>query len=112
MCIRDSPKKGAFMFVATSWPENAQAFYAPIVRWIEEYFNNTPLPETVFKFNFNYINTASAKQLAKILTILKEYSSENNIKIQWFYEKDDFDMEKEGRKFSAILEMDFEYVEK
>lgn len=107
-----NPKKQAFQLVATSWPENAKAFYEPVLSWIDEYFNNTPLEKTVFQFRYSYFNTASAKQIAKILTLLKKHSEDNNVIIQWFFEEDDYDMEKEGKRFSAILKLNFEFVER
>lgn len=107
-----NPKKKAFQFVATSWPENAKQFYEPIIEWISAYFANSPLDESIFQFRYSYFNTSSAKQIAKILTLLKELSGKKNIRVQWFYEKDDFDMKKEGKRFSSILKFDFEFVEK
>ncbi len=107
-----NPVKGVFQFVATSWPENAQNFYTPVLDWISGYFGNSPLKETIFQFRFSYFNTASAKQIAKVLSLIKDFSSDNNVKIKWFFEKDDYDMEKEGRRFSAILDLDFELIEK
>lgn len=107
-----NPQKKVFQFVATSWPENAKTFYEPIFNWINEYFSNTPLEESVFQFRYSYFNTASAKQIAKLLTLLKKHSENHNIKIHWYSEKDDYDMEKEGRRFSAILKFDFDFFEK
>jgi hypothetical protein len=107
-----NPKKKIFQFVATSWPENAKDFYEPIYIWIDNYFSNTPLNSSVFQFRYNYINTASSKQIARILTLLKSYSPKHNIIIQWFYEKGDFDMQKEGKRFAQILELNIHFVEK
>ena len=107
-----NPKKKVFQFVATSWPENAKTFYEPIFDWINEYFANSPLEESIFQFRYSYFNTASAKQIAKMLTLLKKKSENFNIKIHWYSEKDDYDMEKEGRRFSAILKFDFDFFEK
>ncbi|MBN2892775.1 MAG: DUF1987 domain-containing protein [Bacteroidales bacterium] len=107
-----NPEKKVFQFVATSWPENAKLFYEPVLKWIDDYFKNSPLDESVFQFRYGYFNTSSAKQIAKILSLLKEHSSKHSVKIQWFFEKDDFDMEKEGRRFEAILKLDFDFVEK
>ena len=107
-----NPNKKAFQFVATSWPENAKNFYEPIIEWINAYFEQTPLDETIFQFRYTYFNTASAKQIAKILTLLKHYSEKFNIVVQWFYEEDDYDMKREGKRFSAILNFKFEYIER
>ncbi len=107
------PENNIFQIVATSWPENASEFYKPVLQWIQNYFNNSPLKETIFQFRLEYINSASSKQVAKILKLLKDFSSDNNkIKIKWYYEKGDFDMRKEGKRFAMILNLDIELIEK
>lgn len=107
------PENNIFQIVATSWPENASQFYKPVLQWIQKYFNNSPLKETIFQFRLEYINSASSKQIAKILKLLKDFSSDNNkIKIKWYYEKGDFDMRKEGKRFGMILNLDIELIEK
>lgn len=106
-----NPDKGVFQFVATSWPEDAKEFYSPVYNWIVEYFNNTPLDLTIFQFRMEYMNTASSKQIAKILSMIKNFSEKHNVKIKWFFEKGDFDMSKEGRRFAQILQLDVEFVE-
>lgn len=107
-----NPDKGVFQFVGTSWPENAKQFYDPVNKWINNYFLNSPLDVTVFQFRLEYLNTASSKQIAKILSIIKMYNEDYDIKIQWFYEEGDFDMSKEGRRFAQILDIDVELIQK
>ncbi|MEA3450570.1 MAG: DUF1987 domain-containing protein [Bacteroidota bacterium] len=107
-----NPKKNIFQLVATSWPENAKEFYAPVISWLDEYFLNTPLEETIFQFRLNYMNTASAKQVARILSLLKKHSSKHKIIFQWYYEKGDWDMLKEAKRLSLILNINFIIIEK
>lgn len=107
-----NPDKGVFQFVATSWPENAKEFYEPVYNWIVNYFNDSPLDLTVFQFRMEYMNTASSKQIAKILSMIKDFSKKHSIKIKWFFEKGDFDMNKEGKRFAQILDIDIEFIEK
>ncbi len=106
------PDKNIFRFVATSWPENASIFYSPVLEWLENYFNDAPLDLSIFQFRYSYFNTASAKQIAKILVLLKKYSQKHNMRIEWCYEKDDYDMKKEGQRFAAILKIKFDFVER
>lgn len=106
-----NPRKEVFQFVATSWPENALGFYAPILDWFKEYFDH-PNEKTVVEFRFDYFNTSSAKQIAKVLTLLKEQSEKHNVKIKWFFEIDDMDMKNAGKRYGTLLNMDFELIEK
>lgn len=107
-----NPKKKVFQLVATSWPENAKEFYDPIHQWLDEYFLSSPLKKTDFQFRLNYMNTASAKQIARILSLLKKHSLNHNIEFLWYYEKGDFDMLKEAKRFSMILDIDITLIEK
>lgn len=93
-----------------SLPENAIAFYDPILNWLNEYKNN-PLPKTVFNFKLEYFNTASAKQLAKILLLLQEIAQQHDVLIRWHYLKDDTDMHASGIRFSKLLKVAFEFIE-
>lgn len=107
-----NPEKGIFQISNTSWPENAQEFYTPIIEWLSNYFENSPLDETIFEIRLTYMNTASSKQIAKILSILKKYSQKYNVKIKWIYEKGDYDMKNDALRYSKILKFDFEIIEK
>ena len=102
---------GKFIISQTSWPENAREFYKPIIEWLENYFKNTPLDETVFQIRITYMNTSSSKQIAKILALLKKYSSQCNIKIKWFYEKGDIDMKNDALRFAKLLNLEIEIIE-
>ena len=102
-------QNNTFAFSDTSWPEDAQKFYEPIIQWVENYFKN-PNPNTVFEFRMNYFNTSSAKQFAKLLSVIQKYSQTNSVKVVWFYQKDDLDMLKAGNRYAKLLKMNFETV--
>jgi len=103
-------ENGIFEIGHRSLPENAIAFYEPILNWLNEY-KKIPLPKTIFNFKLEYFNTASAKQLAKILLILQEIAQNNEVLIRWHYLKDDTDMYASGVRFSKLLKVPFEFIE-
>lgn len=105
-----SKEEGLFEIGYRSLPENAIAFYEPVIKWLNEYKNN-PLPKTIFNFKLEYFNTASAKQLAKILLELQELAQTNDVLIRWHYLKDDTDMHASGVRFSKLLKIPFEFIE-
>jgi len=107
--ILDKDKK-IFEISERSLPENAISFYEPIINWLQEY-KNSPLDETIFKFKLEYFNTASAKQIAKILLELQEIAKVSKVKILWYYHKDDTDMLTSGLRFSKLLNIPFEFIE-
>ncbi|GAB4449591.1 MAG: DUF1987 domain-containing protein [Bacteroidales bacterium] len=103
-------EEGAFEIGYRSLPENAIAFYEPVLNWLNEYKNN-PLPKTIFNFKLEYFNTASAKQLAKVLLVLQELAQTNDVLIRWHFLKDDADMHSSGLRFSKLLKIPFEFIE-
>ncbi|MGQ9846042.1 MAG: DUF1987 domain-containing protein [Bacteroidales bacterium] len=103
-------EQGLFEIAHRSLPENAIAFYEPVINWLNEY-KKDPLPKTIFNFKLEYFNTASAKQLAKILLILQEIAQNHEVLIRWHYLKDDTDMHASGVRFSKLLKIPFEFIE-
>lgn len=104
------PVNKVFELSYRSLPENANGFYEPVFAWFDEYFEN-PDERMEFKFNLEYFNTASAKQIAKILLLLEKLSEKINVKIIWNYKKDDTDMLSSGKRYSKLLKVDFDLVE-
>jgi hypothetical protein len=95
------PDRGVFQLVGNSWPENPEKFYQQIINWFDEYFQN-PLPETVFDFRLTYFNTASAKQIMKLLHYLKDKSSIYKVKIRWFYDSNDYESFRDAKRFREL----------
>ncbi len=93
-----------------SVPENARITYEPVLKWINENleeFNN--------KFELNlkidYLNSSSIRMFITILRRLEEfYQSGKNISVNWFYEKDDDDIEEEGKLFSTFTKLPFKLI--
>lgn len=107
--IFDSENK-LFQISERSLPENAIGFYEPLLNWLNQYFNN-PLDLTVFEFKLEYFNTASAKQIAKLLLILENIGKKNNVVINWYYKKEDADMLSSGTRFSKLIDLNFTFAE-
>ena len=102
--------QGFVSICGTSWPEDAVSFYQPVHQWIEEYFKN-PKEVTDIEFGFTYINTASSKQIAKLMSVINECKNTNKINVKWIYERDDNEMKKIGCKYAELLNIDFHFVE-
>lgn len=101
---------GKFQIFGKSCPEDAVEFYDPIFNWLDEYSVN-PLKSTVFDMKLTYFNTVSAKFLLMLMTKLEElYISGNQVKIRWFYNENDDDLEEAGEEFESIIDVDFELV--
>lgn len=103
---------GEFSIFARSLPEDAAAFYAPIMQWLTQYAK-TPNEITDFHFNLEYFNTASSKQLFKILSFLDELSKKKKTQviINWHYQKEDKDTLSIGRRFSKLITTKINFIE-
>lgn len=102
---------GVFKLSGRSLPENAVDFYAPILTWIDELFSQTDDQTYVFEIFFEYFNTASSKQIAKMLLQIEKFMEKHSILIRWMYEKDDTDMLFLGEQYSKFLKLPFEIIE-
>lgn len=104
-------EKGVFEISGISMPEDVFAFYEPIMDWLNEYKKN-PLQNTKFIFKLKYTNTASSKAILNILFILEEINeSENNVEVEWFFDKYDVDMLESGRQYAEIIQLFFDFKE-
>lgn len=104
------PANNRFEISERSLPENANGFYAPVFKWLTEYLEN-PDDRIDFIFNLEYFNTASAKQIAKVLLFLEKLSKKSEVKIIWRFKKEDTDMQASGSRYAKLLNVPFQLEE-
>ena len=68
------PSKNEFELSGRSIPEDSVGFYRHILDWIDEYAKS-PIPRTDFKFELEYFNTSSSKNILELLKKLEKYIS-------------------------------------
>ena len=77
-----------------SFLEETSNFYSPLADWLYEYTKTGK--SITFNINLTYFNTSTSKWLLNLLHILREYQINNGeIKVNWYYYKDDIDMSEE-----------------
>ena len=112
-------KSFKFEISGESRPENAGKFYAPIIKWLDQYQgvlfwqkNNFGQKNPhVFEFRLEYFNSTSAKYIMDILNLLdKFFAGDNDIKIKWYYDELDTDMKESGEEFARLVSVPFEFV--
>ena len=102
---------GVFSISGRSLPENAIEFYIPVLEWIDALLNESSSKQYIFEIKLEYFNTASSKQIAKMLLMIEKYIESHDILIRWCYEKEDNDMLVSGNQYSKFLKLTFEFVE-
>ncbi|HPD94353.1 MAG: DUF1987 domain-containing protein [Bacteroidales bacterium] len=96
-----------FFFSGNSLPEDAKAFYEPVLAWIDEY-SKAPNPETVIRFRMVYYNTPSSKLLFQILKRFEKLTLlGSNVSVIWEYNEDDIDIKDAGRDLAQSIKVPF-----
>jgi hypothetical protein len=89
-----------------SYPEDASAFFGPIVQAIRDFIGSLGSgKEVVFDLDFAYFNSSSAKALMNIFQLLEEAGEKGiKISINWHYQDGDDTMEEFGEDFAEDME--------
>jgi len=99
---------GKIEFSGNSLPEDAKAFFEPIIDWIDKYIDS-PLQETVVNFKMSYYNTPSSKIIFQLLKKFeKVHGQKTMVKVLWHYPDDDIDMRDAGTDYSENVKIPFE----
>jgi hypothetical protein len=106
------PAEGTFELSGRSIPEDSVGFYQRVLTWIDEY-GKSPNPKTNFKFELEYFNTSSSKNILELLKKLESIHGEGHaVQISWYYDEDDEDMEETGEDYKALLNVPLELIMK
>lgn len=101
------PHEGLLEITGRSLPENAEQFYKPILEWVTAYLPSAPA-RTTMKFELEYFNSSSVKQVLAILIRLEELRmAGKEVEVVWSYNEDDELMEMKGRELESIVELPF-----
>jgi hypothetical protein len=93
-----------------SIPDDAAAFYVPLMERIEENAVNYPGDIRV-ELGFEYINTTSTKWIFILLRKLSELKGKNAVKVNWYYEAGDDDMSELGYMLKSLVEVTLNVTE-
>ena len=92
-----------FFIGGRSIPENAIDVYSPIIDWWKEYIQN-PNPTTTIDLNFEYINSSSMKQIARLIAMLDTIPADKSaVSIRWHYNVDDTDSKSQAERLSKMV---------
>src|SRR3989339_900710 len=81
---------GKLLIRGYSYPENANTFYEPVSKWIEEFLKNENKIKIEVHLNLPYINTSSIKFINYFLQKLEQsYLAGKEILINWYYNIED-----------------------
>jgi hypothetical protein len=93
-----------------SIPDDAAAFYVPLLERIEENAVNFSGNIRV-ELGFEYINTTSTKWIFILLRKLSELKERTAVQVNWYYETGDDDMNELGFMMKSLVDLTFNIVE-
>jgi len=106
------PDVDIYVVSGKSLPENAIDFYQPVFGWAKDFFNSIKTPkDLIIDFKLDYFNTASSKQIAKLFRIIEESTASEYVTIKWFYDEEDVDMLKAGKRYDKLIKLKFAFEE-
>lgn len=105
---------GRLSIVGQSYPENAFAFYQPLLQWIDDYFGQlAPSAAVSVDLQLPYLNTTSSKCLLMLLEKLEsEHERGRNVSVRWQYDEDNESELECAEEFKEDLTLPFEIVPK
>ena len=99
-------------FTGEAYPEDAAAFWGPILQEMQSILEQEPKEPLQVDFRLAYFNSSSAKALMNIFQLL-ESAAETGAKIRvlWYYQDGDDTIEESGEDFSEDLKaVEFESI--
>ena len=112
--VRFDSATGKLSVCGQSYPENAFAFYRPLLQWLDEYFEQAdPEAVTTVELRLPYINTTSAKCLLMLFEKLEAAHEEGrSVSIRWLYDEDNESELECAEEFKEDLTLPFDIVAK
>ncbi|HAF27465.1 MAG TPA: hypothetical protein DCG75_00315 [Bacteroidales bacterium] len=104
-------KHERFEIRGNSMPENARAFYEPIIAWLDNYADD-PCPKTEMIFQMNLLNTSSTKLFIDIFKKINKIVDTGNseVNVIWYYNYGDDDIWEVGVEFKDFCKSSFELI--
>jgi hypothetical protein len=105
------PESGKLLITGKSVPENVVGFYAPVMKWLDEYVQD-PRGTTELNVQLDYFNTSSAKGLVDIFKRIEiiQVNGKGTVNINWLYDENDEDMMEAGEDFRSVVKIPINLV--
>ena len=103
-------ERGLLEIKGRSNPEDSKIFYRPLINWVDDYVSHPPDKTTVI-IQLEHFNTISSKSLLDLFKRLKTIvNSQKEVKVDWYYEKDDEDLLDAGKNYEHITGLPFSMI--
>jgi hypothetical protein len=107
--VKMDGETGIFLIEGKSIPEDAEAFYKPVLTWLNGYYDH-PAPVTKIETRFEYVNSGSSKYLLEFFRIVaRNYRAGHDCIVTWFYEEEDEAIQDLGEHYKTTLNIPFDF---
>ena len=118
--IMFDPTNQIFEISGESRPDDARAFFVPVIQWLEEYGmylywkknelkTDDPL---ILEFKLEYFNSTSAKYILDVFYVMEKlHQQKHKVMIKWHYEAGDLDIKEAGEEFFSTVDVPHAFVE-
>lgn len=102
---------GKFVLEGKSYAENANAFYDPWIRWLNDVYLSGPAAHTELDIRLEYYNTSSTFALIGVLRKLEELLERGHtVTVRWHYHELDTDVEETGMDIRLLSKLTVDLV--
>lgn len=103
------PETGCIEISGKSYPEDTLEFYAPVLKWMDNYMLN-PQPSSTLIFKLEYFNSSSYKPILDLILKFEELKESNyQVSIEWHHKNTDIDMKETGEEFAEVVSIPFSF---
>lgn len=93
---------GLLQMRGESYPEDAAAFFGPLLKALRVYLADPPPDPIVFEVELAYFNSSSAKGLMNLFMPLEEAAAEGRtVTVRWIYADGDETIAESGEDFAS-----------
>lgn len=116
--IKMDPSAREIVIEGVSRPENTVEFYAPVLRWINDYVDalrrgDGRVASTSIRVDLSYFNSISVKYLVSLILKCKQlYAGGKGLHVEWVYDAEDDEARVRGEDLAGIAGMDFHFSAK
>ena len=99
-------------FTGEAYPEDAAAFWGPILQEMQSILEQEPKEPLQVDFRLAYFNSSSAKALMNVFQLLESAAETGTkIRVNWYFQDGDDTIEESGEDFSEDLKaVEFESI--